>query len=424
MAVALTFWVSALPAQARTLAAPAPISDVYSEADMRLYLATLPAIESPCSGEECELNAAFDARVQRLGARVAAAAYDLHPDLSHRIRQFEFKVAEKKDTGVTSNASGTIVVLRGTQAIGLDDDALTFVLAREMGHVISQHHEENTTTRILLSVAAGILFPALNLFGNSAAVAQATSATTTTASSATLATTAASTATSWLGAKLLLNSMKPEQLSEADQVALNLMESMGLSHRDLALALENSAEFHPTNTWSEDFRNSMLQVRSLETAAEAGEPLPEIEMQDHGHDGEDHAPEGTQVTLRDSEGNPLPPLQEPEALAETTLTATTVVDIVAISPPQSPPALVNTSDKGATTAPLPLAKPQQRIQKLKGKKLASLPAKQPGKAVAKKAGKAAKGTKTDKLKTPKGTKAKPAAKSKKSAGKKPGKKKP
>ena len=70
----------------------------------------------------------------------------------------------------------------------------------------------------------------------------------------------------------MLNSMKPEQLSEADQVALKLMESMGLSHRDLALALENSAEFHPTNTWSEDFRSSMLQVRSLETAAEAGEP--------------------------------------------------------------------------------------------------------------------------------------------------------
>ncbi len=422
MAVALTFFVSALPAQARTLAAPAPISDVYSEADMRLYLATLPAIESPCSGEECELNAAFDARVQRLGARVAAAAYNLHLDLSHRIRQFEFKIAEKKDTGVTSNASGTIVVLRGTQAIGLDDDALTFVLAREMGHVISQHHEENTTTRILLSVAAGILFPALNLFGNSAAVAQATSATTTTASSATLATTAASTATSWLGAKLLLNSMKPEQLSEADQVALKLMESMGLSHRDLALALENSAEFHPTNTWSEDFRNSMLQVRSLETAAEAGEPLPEIEMQDHGH--EEDAPDDTPLALRDSEGNPLPPLQEPEALAETTLTEATVVDIVTISPPQSPPALVDTSDKGAATAPLLLAKPQQRIQKLKGKKASMVTARQPEKDVAKKAAKATKGAKADKLKTPRSAKAKPAANGKKSAGRKPARKKP
>lgn len=434
MAVALAFSVASLPTHARSaLAAPAPISDVYSEADMRLYLATLPAIESPCAGDECALNADFDARVQRLGARIAAAAYDLHPDLSHRIKQFEFKLAEKKDAGVTSNASGTIMVLRGTQAIGLNDDALAFVLAREMGHVISQHHEENTTTRILLSVAAGILFPALNLFGNSAAVAQATSSATT-ASSATLATTAASTATSWLGAQLLLNSMKPEQLSEADQVALKLMESMGLSHRDLALALENSAEFHPSNTWSEDFRNSVLQVRSLEMAAEAGEPLPEIE----GYAplaGEESAHDNTALILLDSEGHPLPPLQEPEDAPVMLLAEAPPVDLApaptaapiassqapAVTPPPAEvPSAANLANTPAVAASAP-ANPKRLTQSTKGEKLSPPPVKSSKKSLMKKAGKPAKAAKAKGFK---GTSAKPAAKGKPAAGRKTAKKKP
>lgn len=442
MAVALAFSITSLPTHARSaLAAPAPISDVYSEADMRLYLATLPAIDSPCAGEECALNAEFDARVQRLGARIAAAAYDLHPDLSHRIKQFEFKLAEKKDAGVTSNASGTIMVLRGTQAIGLNDDALAFVLAREMGHVISQHHEENTTTRILLSVAAGILFPALNLFGNSAAVAQATSSATT-ASSATLATTAASTATSWLGAQLVLNSMKPEQLSEADQVALKLMESMGLSHRDLALALENSAEFHPSNTWSEDFRNSVLQVRSLETAAEAGEPLPEIEVSDP-ITGEESAHDGTALTLLDSEGHPLPPLQEPDAVEAITLAESTPVDPAPV--PTAPPitsvpvpvvaspqaeaprttSKVNTPAAGALAS----APPARLTQFTKGKKLSQARLKPSTKSEVKKVGgkvakKATKAVAAVKAKGLKKAGSIPAVKGKSVAGKKSAKKKP
>lgn len=261
------------PQGRQKITTPAPISDVYSDAEMRLDLATIPGIQTPCIDEECELNRTFDEQVQQQGARIASAAYDAHPDLIKRISHFEFEVAEKKDPGITSNASGKIVILRGTQQIGLNEEALAFVIAREMGHVISQHHDENTTTRIMLSVAAGLLFPALHLFGNTAAIAQATSAST--ATSTMLATTAASTATSYLSAKLVLNNLKPEQLSEADQVALDLLERMGWSHQDLAQSLENSAEFEPSNAWSEEFRFSAAQVRSLESASDAIEPLPE-----------------------------------------------------------------------------------------------------------------------------------------------------
>lgn len=325
------------------IAPPAPISDVYSEADMRLHLATIPSIRKPCAEEECELNHAFDQQVQHLGAQVATAAYDAHPDLIKRVKRFEYEVVEKKEPGVTSNASGKIIVLRGTQQIGLNEQALAFVIAREMGHVISQHHEENATTRILLSVAAGVLFPALNLFGNTATIAQATSASTVT--STTVATTAASTATSYLGAKLVMNSLKPEQLSEADQVALDLLGRMGLSHRDLALALEHSAEFEPSNAWSEDFRYSIAQVRALETASDTGEVLPEIPSfdSDLARDESGDA-KMSEVGLRDAEGNPLPPLEDPsETIAEVPAeliavagTAATPIQMTALQPNATP----------------------------------------------------------------------------------------
>ncbi len=302
---------------------PAPVSDVYSEADMRLHLATIPSIKTPCADQECELNWAFDQQVQFLGSLVAAAAYDAHPDLIKRIKRFEFKVAEKKEPGVTSNASGKIIVLRGTQQIGLNEEALAFVIAREMGHVISQHHEENATTRILLSVAAGVLFPALNLFGNTATVAQATSAST--LSSTTVATTAASTATSYLGAKLVMNRLKPEQLSEADQVALNLLGRMGWSHRDLAVALEHSAEFDPSNAWSEDFRTSIAQVKALETAIAHGESLPEIPVIGTDLTLEEAEGESPDLALRDIEGNLLPPLEDPQEATAEALPAPLVV---------------------------------------------------------------------------------------------------
>lgn len=345
VAVALALLTVTAPAQARPkLTPPAPVSEVYSDADMRLHLATIPNIESPCADEECELNRAFDAQVRQLGARIAAAAYDLHPDLIKRIGQFEFTIVEKKEPGITSNASGKIVVLRGTQYIGLNEEALSFVLAREMGHIISQHHEENATTRILLSVAATLLFPALNLFGNTATVAQATSATTT-VSSTTMATAAASTATSLLGTKLVLDRMKPEQLNEADQVALKLMEKMGWGHRDLAQALENSAEFDPSNAWSADFRYSIAQVQALETVAEAGEALPEITFVDTQLAQLDPETETLRDTeLIDSEGNLLPPLQEAvedsrDALPETIATEAAPASVALAA--QATPALAS-----------------------------------------------------------------------------------
>ncbi len=331
---------------------PGPISDVYSDADLKLYLATLPNIESPCSGEQCEENQAFDAQVQHLGGHLADAAYDAHPDLKHRIPKFNFSVAEKDRPGISSNASGDIVILRGVQQLGLNDETLAFVLARELGHVISQHHEENTSTRIMLSVAATLLFPALNLFGNTATVAQATTATTT---STAVMTTAASTATSYVGSKLLLNNVHPDQMSEADMVALDLLDRMGYPRRRIVQALQDSPDFEGSGPWGEDFRLSVQHLQALEMTNPLEDGMPEEEAP-----ADELPPLMEAVDDHSAEVDPPPTVM---TSSDTTAIATTPSPIEAQTTPPSPePATPPEITGGASRSNAPVH-PQKTAQK-------------------------------------------------------------
>ena len=255
--------------QGRTqITAPTPVSNVYSSMNMNLTLATAPGIQKTCNTEQCMSNLKFDDRVQALGVRLASAAFHLYPDLTNRVSHFDFNIAAKSDIGTTSSGSGKIVIYRGTQSLELSDESLAFLLAREMGHVIARHHEENSGTRIMFSVLAGLLFPALNLFTSSAAAAQATSIT----SATTLTTTAASTATSFVGSEVVLANIKPSQLTEADAIALDLLDYSGWNHESVAHALETNLVLNGKDAWSEDLRESVRHVVAI-TVAETSASL-------------------------------------------------------------------------------------------------------------------------------------------------------
>lgn len=235
--------------------APAPISNAYSDVDMRLSLATTGNINKTCEAESCTLDQQFDQQVQHTGNRLAEAADVLFPTLNDRVGNFEFVVADKSKPGSTSNARGKVVIFRGVQQLQLNDTALAFLLAREMGHVIGQHHAENSATRIVIAVLAGVLFPASNLFNTTAA--------TQTAFSSTAATTAASSATSYIGSKLALDNVKPEQSSEADFIALGLLEHLGWKPQDVATAIAALPPLDTRDSWAEDFSVSVTRLEAL-----------------------------------------------------------------------------------------------------------------------------------------------------------------
>lgn len=231
---------------------PASVSAVHSEVGMRLSLASEVDTPSSCVGVECRLDRAFDQRVQRLGTRLAQSAFEIYPDLTERFSQFEFVIAEKAEPGSASSAAGTVVIFRGVQKLRLDEEALAFLIAREMGHVISRHHDEDSATSILFSIAAQVLFPVANLIRGSAALIQSASAMAT-----------ASSAASFVGARIVIESYKLDQLHEADGVALDLLASLGWNRGEVADALAAGTQIAGDDRWSKDLRVSAREVVGL-----------------------------------------------------------------------------------------------------------------------------------------------------------------
>jgi predicted Zn-dependent protease len=231
---------------------PDSISDIYSDVDMRVRLAAKPNA-APCVAQACETQQEFDARVQQLGAQLSATAYSLYPTLKKRVPQFTFGVVEKKEPGMASNGAGKVVLFRGLQQYELTDDALSYVMAREMGHVIGKHHTKNTSTKLIITALASIAFPALAVLGASSAAAQATTTT--------LLTSAASTATSMLGSEVALAKIKPSQLVESDEIALKLLSNQDWDLHSVAsiLQFDDSTQ----NSWTQDLKTSNAQLQKM-----------------------------------------------------------------------------------------------------------------------------------------------------------------
>jgi predicted Zn-dependent protease len=237
---------------------------------MRLQLVTAEDANTKCVESECDASKEFEFRVARLGERLAGKAFELYPDVRQRIGQFEFVIADKVEPGTVSNAAGMVVIFSGIRALELSDPALAFVLAREMGHVIARHHDENTATKIIVGVLAQVLLPVTGIIrslafipgASSAAAATATTASAT-AGGSTAAITATATAASFLGSNLVIATYWPKQLSEADAIALTMMARIGFAPQDTADALAAVEARLTDSSWPRDLRASSEHVAQI-----------------------------------------------------------------------------------------------------------------------------------------------------------------
>jgi predicted Zn-dependent protease len=165
VSTALAGCAGTTPGGCAQFTAPSAVSSLYSSIDMNLHLASASPVAVPCSVSQCRLDRAFDRQVERTGNRLARTAYELDPQLQEHVPSFSFVVAENSDAGSASDASGSIVVFRGVRENGLDETALAYVMAREMGRVMARHHDEKSATTILTTILAQLLVPALSLTG-------------------------------------------------------------------------------------------------------------------------------------------------------------------------------------------------------------------------------------------------------------------
>lgn len=212
--------------------APAEVGAVYSEVGLQTQLALSP--EAYCSDKDCESVAAFRLQVHRLGKRLGEAAHGVARELGLDPPEFIISTPTKRDIGALSSASGSLVVFDGLRRLELPEPGLAFLIAREMGHIMAQHHEENSATNIAVSVAVALLFPVAGIIqqGTSAAISS---------TAAGLSASVASTAISFAGSHVVKAMYRDEQLREADAYALQIMNKAGWTPDEVALALDVAA---------------------------------------------------------------------------------------------------------------------------------------------------------------------------------------
>lgn len=240
------------------LVAPQPLGAAYSEASLQRSL--LLSESRACRPDTCGAVAAFNREALRVGERLVRAAAEEARD--QPMPRFDIRLLDTVERGTASSASGTLVVHGGTRELDLAEPALAFLLAREMGHVLARHHDEDSATSLAFSLAGALLLPVGNLLRGAAAALTASDGVA-----------AATTAASYAGASAYKATYRAEQLREADLLALGLVLRAGWSVDEVAAALAAVAPRLREEGWSADLLASKARLDQI--AAGPPWPLPE-----------------------------------------------------------------------------------------------------------------------------------------------------
>lgn len=187
----------------------------------------------------------FSRQALRVAALLERGAQGLYPDLARRLpaRHFEVYVVAVDAPGSASCANGRVALNAGLAMGQPDDDWLAFVIAREMGHVIARHHEENSTAVIATSLIFNLVVPGGGLLKSLVS-----------AGSSSLAAT----------------SRRDVQAMEADAIAFRLLAAAGFRLRDVSRSLLKAPLALDDGAWSQRFRassgNLAAEVRRTEFA--------------------------------------------------------------------------------------------------------------------------------------------------------------
>jgi Zn-dependent protease with chaperone function len=177
----------------------------------------------------------FARQVDRAGEVLAVAAREFAPKLFSRVGGFDIEVRTGIEPGTASSAGGRIAISSNLAALDPSDDVVAFMVAREMGHVIARHGEENSGVRMAASVLTAVL-PIGGLVIRFVA--------------------------SVVGAQAMTTSWAESQRREADELALALLERCQRSPISVAFSLRSGLrrEHLPVNAWGVQFAQSIERV--------------------------------------------------------------------------------------------------------------------------------------------------------------------
>lgn len=191
----------------------------------------------------------FAHQVQRVATALQAGAQALYPDLAERVPEmaggrFDVFVVDAAEPASDSSANGRIALNSGLASHEPYDEWLAFVIAREMGHVIAHHHEENSAASIATSVIMNILIPGSSLLKSALSAG---------------------------GAGIAARSKRDVQMREADAIARQLLAAADFVARDVSLSLRLATALPDEGLWPNDFRAS-----AADFLAEVGNSEPAV----------------------------------------------------------------------------------------------------------------------------------------------------
>lgn len=199
-------------------------------------------------------------RVRAIGAKLEVAARGLAPELFERIASLSIEVDAGPGFWTGSSAGGRVLVsagLAGLRSVDPDpaivgrgelesglggssptDIRLAFLIAREMGHVIARHAEENSGASIAVSFL-GLLLPGASVVARFIA--------------------------SRVGAGAVRDSWALEQEREADDIALDLLARTGVFPMAVSHALQGGAGrlLVPEDAWGSNYLQSIQRVARI-----------------------------------------------------------------------------------------------------------------------------------------------------------------
>lgn len=237
---------------------PNEVGAVYSEVEVQTKLAFTP--DASCL-PDCSEADAFRERVWRIAQQLEGPTRQFGQERGVAVPLINVSVPLKDDIGTMSSAAGNVIIFDGLRTLRLSDPALAFLVAREMGHIIGHHHEENTATGLAVSLALSIAFPVVGLLQGAQAAYAATSAPLTLASSV----------ASLAGSRVVRAIYKEDQRREADSYALQILLRAGWTPFQVDTALEEAEERIGDEGWMGELRDS----RRLLTRVAFGPVLPD-----------------------------------------------------------------------------------------------------------------------------------------------------
>ena len=189
-------------------------------------------------------TAKFARQVERIGAELEVQARALAPDLFERVKAFQIEVKANLGTGTGSSAGGRIALASELAALDPTDDIVAFLIAREMGHVIARHQEEDSGARMAFSALTALVPGSLII----------------------------KIAASILGTQAMTTTWAKQQLREADELALALLNRTHRSPDAIALNLRIGLkrEYLPAGDWGKQFTQSIERVASIAGARPDG----------------------------------------------------------------------------------------------------------------------------------------------------------